>query len=328
MKLRPFSVIALFLLAPSVSLAQRGGGFGGGGMGGMGGMGNVPRFDVPELPGPELVGPPDSAAAVTLLSLKDDQPVKYAQSYSAYMDETRAQRDSIQTQLNTMDEKLSNGDRAAAIFYAERATKISKGLKDRQAKWEEGTLFKILSGDQVKTYKKWKKDNDDAAEEKQKRDAMRWNPMMPGGMGAAGMMEEKTTVTAAVGNASGTAAAVRVGRTVYVAGQVALDADGSLVGENDLRAQTVKAFANLTTVLQAARSRPNDVVRLTVYIVNYKPQDMAMIREVGSAYFPQANPPALTVLGVQSLYREGLLISVEATALSGGGGGPRSGGMR
>jgi enamine deaminase RidA (YjgF/YER057c/UK114 family) len=299
------------------------------GMGGMGGGGfDRPRFEVPELPGPELDGPPDSAAANKLLAFKDDEARRYFDAYTAYMNEVKPQRDSIHEQLNTMDDKLSVGDRAAALFYAERATRISKGLKDRQVRWEEGTLFKILSSDQVKTYKKWKKENEETAQERAKRDAMRWNPMAGGGGGER--IEEKTPISAPVGNPSGTSAAVRLGRTIYVAGQVALDQDGNLVGEGDLRAQAIKAFSNLTTVLQAARARPSDVLRLTVYIVNYKPQDLAMIREVGAAYLPQSGPPALTVLGVQSLYREGLLISVEATAVAGGGspGRGQGGGLR
>jgi enamine deaminase RidA (YjgF/YER057c/UK114 family) len=115
---------------------------------------------------------------------------------------------------------------------------------------------------------------------------------------------------------------------VYVAGQVALDGQGNLVGEGDLHAQAVKAFANLSTVLQFARSRPFDVVRLTIYVVNYKPQDLAVIRDVGAAYLGQSNPPALTVVGVQSLYREGLLISVEATALVSASGAGRGGSPR
>jgi enamine deaminase RidA (YjgF/YER057c/UK114 family) len=112
---------------------------------------------------------------------------------------------------------------------------------------------------------------------------------------------------------------------VYVSGQMALEADGTIVGEKDLHAQTVKAFANLAIVLQNARARPTDVVRLTVYVVNYQPQDLAMIREAGATFLTQSDPPALTVVGVQSLYREGLLISIEATALASLPGPVRSG---
>ncbi|MBI4501403.1 MAG: RidA family protein [Gemmatimonadetes bacterium] len=136
-------------------------------------------------------------------------------------------------------------------------------------------------------------------------------------MGGTTGREEKTEIAAPVGSPAGSSPAVRVGRMIYTAGQVALDAEGSIVGEGDLHAQTVKAFANLAAVLQAARARPSDVVRLTIYVVNYKPQDLAMIREAGAAFLPRSDAPALTVLGVQSLYREGLLISIEATALAG-----------
>ncbi len=318
MKRSLLAVLAL-VLVPLAANAQRGGGggFGGGGMG-QPQFGGGPRFEAPELPGPELDGPLDSTGVQKVLTLNDDQAKRYVTAYTAFMAETKSARDSIKEQIGTMEEKLSAGDRAAALFYAERATKVSKGLKDRQTKWEEGTAYKIFTSDQVKAYKKWKKDQEDLAEERRKKDVMRWNPM--GGDMASGRIEDKVSISAPVGSPSGTAAAVRVGRTVYVAGQVSLDADGNLVGEGDLRAQAVKAFANLSAVLLAARARPFDVVRLTVYIVNYKPQDMAMIREVGAAYLPQGNPPALTVVGVQALYREGLLISVEATALVGVGG--------
>ncbi len=319
MKLGSAVVFGLILAAPTVGYAQRGGGGFGGGMPGQPQLGSGPRFEPPNLPGLELDGPLDSAGAAKVLTLNGDQAKRWAVAYDSFMVSTKTARDSVNEQLDIMGDKLSAGDRAAAMFYAERATKVSKTLKDRQAKWEENIAFKIISSDQAKLYKKWKKEQEDLVEERQKRD-QRWNPMF-GGAGGPARVEEKSPVSAAVTSPGGTSPAVRVGQTIYVAGQVALDADGNLVGDGDLRAQAVKAFANLTTVLQAARARPFDVVRLTVYIVNYKPQDLALIREVGAQYFPTGNPPALTVLGVQSLYKEGLLISVEATAVAGGNAG-------
>lgn len=301
------------VLLPNAAWGQRGG-MGGRETGGMGEMGaQMPRFSAPVLPGPELDGPPDATEVRKLLTLTDEQVKRYEQARDSFVTATKPQRDSIHTQLEIMNDKLSSGDRAAALFYAQRATKISRGLKDLQGKWEEAVLFKILSADQTRIYKKWKKEAEEADVEQQKRDAMRWNPMMGGTTGR----EEKTEIAAPVGSPAGSSPAVRVGRMIYTAGQVALDAEGSIVGEGDLHAQTVKAFANLAAVLQAARARPSDVVRLTIYVVNYKPQDLAMIREAGAAFLPRSDAPALTVLGVQSLYREGLLISIEATALAG-----------
>lgn len=109
--------------------------------------------------------------------------------------------------------------------------------------------------------------------------------------------------------------AVRVGQMVYVSGEVALDSMGGLVGPGDLAAQARQAFANLAFVLNIAGVSPADVVQLNVYVVGYKPGDLALIREAGATFFPQRNPPAGIVLGVAALPREGLLIAVDAVAV-------------
>jgi enamine deaminase RidA (YjgF/YER057c/UK114 family) len=109
--------------------------------------------------------------------------------------------------------------------------------------------------------------------------------------------------------------AVRVGSTVYVSGEVALDSMGRLVGAGDLRAQARQAFANLAVVLRIAGAAPGDAAKLTIYVVNYSPRDFTGIREAAPEFFPERNPPAGIVIGVQSLPLEGLLIAVDATAV-------------
>jgi enamine deaminase RidA (YjgF/YER057c/UK114 family) len=109
--------------------------------------------------------------------------------------------------------------------------------------------------------------------------------------------------------------AVRVGSTVYVSGEVALDSTGQLVGPGDLRAQARQAFANLALVLKIAGAVPADVTKLTIYVVNYSPRDFAVIREAGAEFLPERNPPAGIVLGVQALPRGELLIAVDAVAV-------------
>lgn len=109
--------------------------------------------------------------------------------------------------------------------------------------------------------------------------------------------------------------AVRVGNTLYVSGQVPLDSTGTLVGPGDIAAQARQAFANLALVLRIAGAEPEEIVRLTIYVVGYKPGDLATIREAGATFFPQRNPPAGIVVGVQALPREGMLIAVDATAV-------------
>lgn len=312
------------LAVPGTALAQRGGM--GGGMGGAGGFGRQPQFPVPELPGPELDGPPDSTTARQLFGLSDDQSRRYALVYDSFMVATHPQRDSARALLAIMRDKLDVGDRAAALFYAERAQRISKGLKERQSKFE-AQLPKILSGDQVKQYKKWKKEEEQTAEERRREEAFGWRS--GGGFGRPERIperprDEKAVVNAgsSVGGLEGVSQAVRVGRMLYVSGQVALDSAGQIVGGGDLLAQATKAFANLGAVLGAARAGPEDVVRLTVYVVNYRPEDLSTIRQAGAAYLPEHQAPAMTVVGVQSLYREGLLVAVDAIAVAGGARNP------
>jgi enamine deaminase RidA (YjgF/YER057c/UK114 family) len=108
--------------------------------------------------------------------------------------------------------------------------------------------------------------------------------------------------------------AVQMGRIVWVSGQVGLDNRGRVVGDN-VRAQAVQAFRNLDAVLDIARATPRDVMKLDIAIVGFKPEDMAMLREVAPRYFPGIDAPATTVVGVSSLSREGLLIAVSGMAM-------------
>lgn len=107
----------------------------------------------------------------------------------------------------------------------------------------------------------------------------------------------------------------RGGKHVFVSGQVALDAEGNLVGKGDLKAQADKAYQNLGVALEAAGASFADVVKLHTYVVGYRPQHLAVLSEVRTRYVGEAALPASTLLGVQALAREGLLIEVEAVAV-------------
>jgi len=102
-------------------------------------------------------------------------------------------------------------------------------------------------------------------------------------------------------------------RIIYIAGQVALDRSGKLVGEGDLRAQATQTFENLKAALQASGASFDNVVKLNSYFV-----DMAQLpafREVRDKYVNTANPPASTAVQVSRLFREGFLVEVEAVAV-------------
>ncbi len=105
------------------------------------------------------------------------------------------------------------------------------------------------------------------------------------------------------------------GKIVFISGQVALDANNEVVGKGDLRAQVVQTFENLKRALAAVGATFDDVLKTNTYIVNYTPDMIGVVREVRSQYLPQEKPPASTLIGVQALVLEDLLIEIEAFAL-------------
>ncbi len=112
----------------------------------------------------------------------------------------------------------------------------------------------------------------------------------------------------------GFSGAVKVGFTVYLSGQVALDGKGRLVGPNDLTTQLRQSLQNLVALVRAARGLPGDVVKLTVYVVDYKPDDNKVIHSIAAEVLTADARPALTVIGVQTLPMPGLLVAVDGIA--------------
>ncbi len=104
-------------------------------------------------------------------------------------------------------------------------------------------------------------------------------------------------------------------KTVYISGQVAVDKNQNLIGDGDLAAQAMQAFQNLATALAAGGATTADVVRLNIYVKDYKPENAAPVSEALRRYFPQQQLPTSTWLGVQALAKEGFLIEVDAVAI-------------
>ena len=111
---------------------------------------------------------------------------------------------------------------------------------------------------------------------------------------------------------------VKSGRLVFVAGQVAVDADGRIVGRGDLVAQFRQTCANIQTVLSAAGGEMTDLVKLTIYVLDvadYK-KNLKGIGDVYREYFGK-HFPAMTLVGARDLFdaAEGCLIEIEGTAV-------------
>ena len=105
-------------------------------------------------------------------------------------------------------------------------------------------------------------------------------------------------------------------RMVFVSGQVSIDAQGTLVAGGDLAGQARQVYANLRTALEGARAKPADVVKLTTFVVGYKPEARPLLAEARSTVFGPATLPASTLVGVQALAEPGYLIEVEAIAVT------------
>jgi len=107
----------------------------------------------------------------------------------------------------------------------------------------------------------------------------------------------------------------RPGKLIYISGQVPLDRSGQLIGKGDLKAQAAQVFENLKTALAAAGATFDDVVKINYYVRDFKPSDLPTLREIRNQYVNKKHPPASTLVGVTSLFREDCLIEVEAVAV-------------
>jgi len=114
-------------------------------------------------------------------------------------------------------------------------------------------------------------------------------------------------------------AKVRSGQVVYVAGQVALDASGQLVGKGDFRAQVEQVFQNLDTVLKAAGGSVRDVVKMTYFCAEAVPaSEITAVRDIRGRHLNMEAPPASTFVFVSRLVNPDWLIEIEAVAVVGG----------
>lgn len=103
--------------------------------------------------------------------------------------------------------------------------------------------------------------------------------------------------------------------TVFISGQVAYDAQGSIVGVNDLAAQTRQVLQNLQTALAEAGSDFRHTLKLNFYVKNLSEEAVAIIRKERAPFLPQDQLPASTLVGVSALAKEDLLLEVEAYAV-------------
>lgn len=105
------------------------------------------------------------------------------------------------------------------------------------------------------------------------------------------------------------------GVTLMISGQVAYDSEGGIVGVDDLARQVEQIYRNIEIALQAHGATMNDVVKTTLFVRDLSPEKAVIIRRVRANFISADQPPASTMVGVQSLAKPELLLEVEAMAV-------------
>ena len=109
---------------------------------------------------------------------------------------------------------------------------------------------------------------------------------------------------------------VEARRTVFVAGQVPVDAEGQTVGKGDIAAQTVQVFRNLGAVLEEAGATFSHVVQFMTFVVGAQnlPAFYAARNAAYAKLYPEGDYPPNTLLVVERLANEEFLLEIQAIA--------------
>jgi len=103
------------------------------------------------------------------------------------------------------------------------------------------------------------------------------------------------------------------GTPVFIAGQVAFDGAGKLVGEGNVAAQAEQAFRNLRTVVEACGGTIDDIVKITIFVTDAGARPA--VAAARQRFFADGPYPASTYLVVSALAVPTLLVEVEAVAM-------------
>ena len=108
-------------------------------------------------------------------------------------------------------------------------------------------------------------------------------------------------------------AEVTSGRTIYIAGQVAFNKSGVVVGKGDFAQQATQVFENLKLALAAVGATFDDVVKVTTYVTDMS--HIQTLREIRGKYYGK-NAPASTLVEIGKLAHPDLMIEIEAIAVA------------
>ncbi len=107
---------------------------------------------------------------------------------------------------------------------------------------------------------------------------------------------------------------VEKGNLLFLSGHVPLNADGAVAG-GGLGSQLRQVFQNIRATLKAANTDFSNVVRLTIYVRDFQPDELGVIRSVRDEFVDTSQPPASALVGVAALFREDVRVEVDAVAV-------------
>ena len=104
-------------------------------------------------------------------------------------------------------------------------------------------------------------------------------------------------------------------RHIFLAGQCAITPSGEIVGQGDIAIQTEQIFEKIKLGLEAAQATLADIVRMTIYVVDYTPEKRDQMQSVRDRYIPKDAGPASTLIGVAKLVHDDFLVEIEVQAI-------------
>jgi enamine deaminase RidA (YjgF/YER057c/UK114 family) len=111
------------------------------------------------------------------------------------------------------------------------------------------------------------------------------------------------------------AVAIDMGKNtmLILSGQVALNKDGKLVGQGDLSQQVQQVFGNIKSIVESSGGTMDNVVKLNYYMLDVS--QVQMLRGIRDKFINIGHPPASTLVQVSKLFRDDILIEIDATVV-------------
>lgn len=132
------------------------------------------------------------------------------------------------------------------------------------------------------------------------------------------MKKEIIPFTADLGTEVAFSQAIKVDKAdlsslLFISGQASIDEKGNVVGKGDIKAQARQTLENMKSVLNQLGATMDDVVKVTVFVTDMS--HFKEIHEVRREYFKRGNYPASTIVEINRLANEDLMIEIEAIAV-------------